>query len=53
MNSDDMFELLNEIGSWEKELKKKLENSDEDEAEQISEIKERIANLHAALTDAK
>ena len=52
MNSDDMFELLNEIGSWEKELKK-LENSDEDEAEQISEIKERIANLHAALTDAK
>ena len=52
MNSDDMFELLNEIGSWEKELKK-LENSDGDEAEQISEIKERIANLHAALTDAK
>lgn len=52
MNSDDRFEILNEIDSWEKELSR-LESSDEDEAEQISEIKERIANLHAALTDAK
>ena len=52
MNSDDRYEILNEIDSWEKELKK-LKNSDEDEAEQISEIKERIANLHAALADAK
>lgn len=37
MNSDDKFEILNEIDSWEKETKK-LENSDEDESEQILEI---------------
>lgn len=37
MNSGDKFEILNEIDSWEKETKK-LENSDEDESEQILEI---------------
>lgn len=52
MNSDDRFEILNEIDSWEKELSR-LKSSDEDEAEQISEIEERISDLHAALTDAK
>lgn len=50
MNSDDRFEILNEIDSWEKELSR-LENSDEDESEQISEIKERISVLYAALAD--
>lgn len=52
MNSDDRFEILNEIDSWEKELKK-LENSDEDEAEQISEIEERINDLYEALADCE
>ena len=50
MNSDDRFEILNEIDSWEKELKK-LKNSDEDEAEQIREIEERISDLYEALAD--
>ncbi|EEX21815.1 hypothetical protein BLAHAN_05440 [Blautia hansenii DSM 20583] len=52
MNSDDRFEILNEIDSWEKELKK-LKNSDEDEAEQIREIEERISDLYEALADCE
>ena len=52
MNSDDRFEILNEIDSWEKELSR-LESSDEDESEQISEIKERISDLYAALADCE
>lgn len=52
MNSDDRFEILNEIDSWEKELSR-LESSDEDEAEQISEIKERISDLYEALADCE
>lgn len=52
MNSDDRFEILNEIDSWEKELKK-LKNSDEDEAEQIREIEERISDLYKALADCE
>lgn len=52
MNADDQFEILNEIFKWEMELKK-LENLDEDESEQILEIKEVIANLNAALVEAK
>lgn len=52
MNSDDKFENLNEIDSWEKELKK-LKNSDEDEAEQISEIEERISDLYEALANCE
>lgn len=52
MNSDDRYEILNEIDSWEKELKK-MKNSDEDEAEQISEIEERISDLYAALRDCE
>lgn len=52
MNSDDKFEILNEIDSWEKELRR-LENSDEDEAEQISEIEERINDLYEALADCE
>lgn len=50
MNSGDKFEILNEIDSWENEIKR-LEKSDEDESEQISEIKERISVLYAALAD--
>lgn len=52
MNSDDRFEILNEIDSWEKELSR-LENSDEDETEQISEIEERISDLYEALADCE
>lgn len=52
MNSDDRFEILNEIDNWEKELSR-LESSDEDEAEQISEIKERISDLYEALADCE
>lgn len=52
MNSDDRFEILNEIDSWKKELSR-LESSDEDEAEQISEIKERISDLYEALADCE
>lgn len=52
MNSDDRFEILNEIDSWEKELSR-LENSDEDEADEILEIEERISDLYAALTDVE
>lgn len=52
MNSDDKFEILNEIDSWEKEIKR-LQNSEEDESEQISEIKERISVLYAALRDCE
>ncbi len=52
MNSDDRFEILNEIDSWEKELSR-LESSDEDESEQISEIKERISDLYEALADCE
>lgn len=47
MNSDDRFEILNEIDSWEKELSR-LENSDENEADEILEIEERISDLYAA-----
>lgn len=50
MNSDDRFEILNEIDSWEKELSR-LENSDE--ADEILEIEERISDLYAALTDVE
>lgn len=52
MNSDDKFEILNEIDSWEKETKK-LENSDEDESEQILEILKKITDLYAALADCE
>ncbi len=52
MNSDDRFEILNEIDSWKKELKK-LKNSDEDEADEILEIKERISDLYEALADCE
>lgn len=50
MNSDDRYEILNEIDGWEKELSR-LENSDE--AEQISEIEERINDLYEALADCE
>lgn len=52
MNSDDRFEILNEIDGWEKELRR-LENSDEDEADEILEIEERINNLYEALADCE
>lgn len=52
MNSDDKFEILNEIDSWEKEIKR-LQNSDEDEADEILEIEERISDLYEALADCE
>lgn len=52
MNSDDRFDILNEIDNWEKELSR-LENSDEDEADEILEIKERISDLYEALADCE
>lgn len=50
MNSDDRFEILNEIDSWEKELSR-LESSDE--ADEILEIEERINDLYEALADCE
>lgn len=52
MNSDDKFEILNEIDSWEKEIKR-LQNSEEEEADEILEIEERIDDLYAALRDCE
>ena len=46
----DRFEILREIDEWEKEIAK-LEESDEDESEQIAEIQERIDTLNDALED--
>ena len=46
----DKFEILKEISEWEKEIAR-LEDSDEDEEEQISEIKERINTLRLALDE--
>lgn len=52
MNSDDRYEILNEIDSWGKELSR-LENSDKNEADEILEIEERINNLYEALADCE
>lgn len=52
MNSDDKFEILNEIDSWEKEIKR-LQNSEEEEADEILEIEERIDDLYAALRECR
>ena len=46
----DRFEILREIDEWEKEIAR-LEDSDEDESEQIAEIQERIDTLNDALED--
>ena len=46
----DKFEILKEISEWEKEIAR-LEDSDEDEYEQISEINERIETLRLALDE--
>lgn len=46
------FDILHEIAAWEKEVVR-LEDSEEDETEQIQEIKERIAKLRDALQDAE
>ena len=48
----DKFEILKEIDEWEKEIAK-LEDSDEDESEQIAEIQERIDTLNDALEDMR
>ena len=48
----DKFEILNEIHGWEKEIAR-LENSNEDESEQITEINDRIQRLKNALIDAE
>lgn len=44
----DKFEILNEIYAWEKEIAR-LENSSEDESEQIEEIQKRIQTLKDVL----
>ena len=44
----DRFEILKEIDEWEKEIAR-LEDSDEDESEQIAEIQKRIDALNDAL----
>ena len=52
MNSDDKFEILNEIDSWEKETKK-LENSDEDRVRTDFRDLKKITDLYAALADCE
>ncbi len=52
MNSDDRYEILNEIDSWKKELSR-LESLNEDEADEILGIEERINDLYAALRDCE
>lgn len=47
----DKFIVLREIDEWEKEIDR-LEDSDEDESEEILEIKNRISLLKSALEDA-
>ena len=46
----DRFEILREINEWEKEIAR-LEDSDEDEEEQISKIQDRISTLKLALCE--
>ena len=48
----DRFEILKEIEDWEKELDR-LEDSEEDESEEIEVIKDRINTLKNALDDAE
>lgn len=48
----DRFEILKEIDEWEKEIAR-LENSDEDESEQIAEIEKRIERLKDALDETE
>ena len=48
----DRFEILKEISEWEEELAR-LEDSDEDETEQIAEVQKRICDLKDALEDAE
>jgi len=46
----DKFEILKEIDEWEKEIAR-LEDSDENESEQIAEIQNRIETLRDALKE--
>lgn len=46
----DKFEILKEIDEWEKEIER-LENSDEDESDEITHIRERISKLWDAVKD--
>jgi predicted metal-dependent enzyme (double-stranded beta helix superfamily) len=48
----DKFEILNEIYKWEMEIERLL-NCDEDESEEIEEIKKRLVDLKFALVDAE
>lgn len=48
----DKFEILKEIDEWRKEIDR-LEKSDQDESEQIAEIRKRIDNLMLALNESK
>lgn len=48
----DRFEILREIDEWEKEISR-LEDSEEDESEQIAEIQANIERLKFALADIK
>ena len=49
---NDRFDILREIEEWEKEIVR-LKSSNEDESDQIAEIKERINDLIIALEDAE
>lgn len=46
----DRFEILRELDEWEKEIER-LENSDDDESEQIAEIQKQIDNLKELLKE--
>lgn len=48
----DRFEILKEIEDWEKELDR-LEDSEEDETEEIEVIRDKINTLKNALDDAE
>ena len=48
----DRFEILKEIEDWEKELDR-LEDSEEDESEEIEVIRDKINTLKNALDDAE
>ena len=48
----DRFEILREIDEWKKEITR-LEDSEEDESEQIAEIQANIEKLKLALEDVK
>lgn len=49
-NSDEKFDILQDIAQWESELHR-LQTQEPEEIEQITEIKHRIQELNLALTE--